>query len=150
MEECLGKTLLEEKMKSLLENDDKINVGGNKVLNELKKKLQETFCCVTFPVKKKYFSWRHLKFKKKIEFRTIELEEDNYSSEHKILRIIFQTSPNSLKIELNIFTTFGKNDEVVCRIRLHGDAHTDVQIIDAVVDEIAKYTFEFNKENNVK
>jgi hypothetical protein len=156
MEECTGKALLEEKLKSITEENSKFDVVTTKVTNELVEKLNKALCCVTFPVIEKYFSWKHLRFKTKILNKNVIIKLINSDPKYKnVLVLITAARPGyeydykSIKLDFIILAWNDKNGDIKCKIRHDGDEYTPDEVLNKVIKEIANYTISFNKVHNV-
>jgi hypothetical protein len=155
MTECTGKALLEEKLKSISETNSILDEETKKVATDLRLKLEDTLCCVTYPVKEKYFSWKMFRFKTKIVNKNILITHRDDDPDWKRIFVRLTIDDNSgflnndIKMDFNIIGRISNDGKTKCLIRYDGDTYTQDEVITKVIKEIAQYTVNFNREHNV-
>ncbi len=156
MADCTGKALLEEKIKSISEMNSIMDEATKKVATDLRLKLEDTLCCVTYPVEEKYFSWKHFHFKTKIVNKNILITHTTKDPDWKRIFVSLLVDDgsvrwydNNIKMDFNIIGCLDNKEEIKCIIRHDGDTYTQDQVIALVIKEVANYTIKFNREHNV-
>lgn len=152
MENCIGKELVEAKIKSMSENNEKFNELTLGKATELVSYIEKALCCATYPVNEKYFSWKHLWWKKKVTQQKVTSQIYDSGPERKLVRFKFMISNvygTAMSYNITIYSYISKTDEYITLQRLDGDDVTDDDVLNFITKKIAEIVIKSEKENDV-